>query len=193
MITIEKLRSVEWGRSYLWEVVFPTAPPPYNEWFPATSVTENLWSVEMRPIELPYTTTEIPGSSSAFGFTLGYQDDANHTLTSWFEQWVNEIMLPGDRPRLYVSEMVRPVMLLKYQPNHELLKTRNSYSQYWVLPKGEQNFEGSNQSDGITMNVDMVIMGVISHTKDLDIKSAKIEHQSGNSTNLSSIKNKFGL
>jgi len=40
LASIDQIRSVEWGKKYLWDIQFPDAPAPFDVFFPAADLDE---------------------------------------------------------------------------------------------------------------------------------------------------------
>ncbi len=62
--SINQIRVIEWGRTYLWDVRIPDAPPPFKQWFPAIDISVTSGNVSSHEIpignnniKLPYSTT----------------------------------------------------------------------------------------------------------------------------------------
>ena len=90
---IEQLRSVEWGKNYLWSVRFQAKSPydlkaPFDQWFPAIEIEENISTLISLPIEAYMATYKIPKSTSVFDVRLTFMDDLNHTVFDWLDDWV---------------------------------------------------------------------------------------------------------
>jgi len=65
-ISIEALKEIEWEAEYLWDILFVGAPKPFQQFFPAVSVEENLFTVESYDMEIGGTTYSVPKSSKEF-------------------------------------------------------------------------------------------------------------------------------
>jgi len=154
-VTIDRVRSVEWSRGYLWDVKFPDAPVPFNEWFPAVDVELNLATLNSYEFEGGGSTYKIPFSSSAFDLKVTYVDDIHETLTNWIEKWINEEILCGDNTIIPVKRAVRMVQVMALDLNHEPLHVHS----LWVYPEGGIYFHGTSESETHIHTVSFVIVG----------------------------------
>ena len=152
-ITQTKLRSINWAREYLWEVVFHDAPEPFNTWFPAETVSQNVWSIDSRIVANLYPT---PNMSSPFTFDVTFFDDIDHTLLEWLRNHVNSKMLSnGHKPRAYLEDAVLRVSVYKQGMDREMAHSEG----LWVFPTGSMDFEGSNQSESASKQAQFLITG----------------------------------
>jgi hypothetical protein len=161
---VEQLRAVEWGAKYLWDIKFePTQgaplPTPFNEWFPAIDVEEDLSHVDSYSFETAQDTVKVPMHSTSLGLRVTFLDDSNHSLLNWFKDWMNLTIFNDGKFVSSVNSSIRQITLLKLNQRKEVV----SNNVYWVYPEGTITFSGDGTSDHVTYNVHFVIVG-----KDID-------------------------
>lgn len=165
---IEQMRQIEWGKTYLWDVLFPAAPAPFNEWFPATDVTENLATLNEHQIEGYMSTYSVPLSTSEFDINLTFVDDINHTLATWLGYWINTEILNKGSHISTLAESVKMIIIAKLdgkkQPVNITDPAGNKIDNptgYWVYPSGAVNFEGNSESGLPTYQMALKIAGIV--------------------------------
>lgn len=121
---IDQVRGIEWGNTHHWDVMFtigtpynelPPPPYPFNTWFPAIGVEENLATLSSFPIETSLSNTTVPQRSTAFTISLTFYDDVNHTLARWISNWINIEIFNNGNAVSPVSDIVRMMVFVKYQ------------------------------------------------------------------------------
>jgi len=154
--SVEEMRTkgVDWGRTYLWDLKVPSAPPPFDSWFPAIEATPVIGK--------PSAYFSIDGGQSQYRileytmpetFRVVVVDDTFGTLEKWLRNWTEENfnMFPRqignefsalDASRSYsggsgvglLGEIVRPLHFMK------LNSQRQPIEHHWMLcfPHGEQ-------------------------------------------------------
>jgi len=142
-LNIEKLRTVEWGRTYLWEVRFsgkdgPSAP--FNDWFPAVHVQEELATINTMQIQAGTNTYEIPQSTTLKDVTIDFLDDVNLTLAKWLADWINSMIVNGRVQ--FLESCVRTLIVQKLNLNRDPIQT----SSYRVFPSTSFYFDGNSES-----------------------------------------------
>ena len=167
---LNTFRKLEWGRSYLWDCKFgsgrevsPTsiikAPEaPFNTWFPATEVRENLATLTSKEFEAYMSTYKVPQLTSAFTVELTFIDDWKETLANWLSDWINKKIL-GDGGYLYpLEEVVTSLYIVKLGPN-KLPIPGHSTNVYIVYPEGELYYEGKSEGGLHSYTVTFVSVG----------------------------------
>ena len=104
---IENIRSVQWGAKYLWDIRFPDlnisglnikgAPHPFNTWFPASDVSEDIGNVNTYDFETPQSSFKIAKNSSSLQVRVTFFDDEKNTLLNWLDTWVNKDIFNRDK------------------------------------------------------------------------------------------------
>lgn len=160
LTNVDQLRQIEWGKTYLWDLKFPDAPTPFSEWFPATDVEENLLTLTGHTFEAFLSTYSVPKSTTEFDLKITFVDDINHTLSSWFTDWVNSGILNGGSHISTLEESVKIVYLAKLNLDKSPIK----FSSYLVYPEGELYFVGNSESNLPTYNIELKIAGSVKTT-----------------------------
>ena len=116
-ITDQDLRNVRWGKSYLWDIRFPAeeavnpyyylSPPPppdqFQDWFPAHSVTEPVFSVKSMPISTAVIDFEIPQRIGYFPLTINFYDTVWDLCRNWLWAWAMH-MFSANRGPQYLAQ-----------------------------------------------------------------------------------------
>jgi hypothetical protein len=183
---VDQLRTVEWGRKYLWAVRFLSSgkgardipPPPFNDFFPASDVEFPLFSLDSYALDMGQSSYKIPQRSQVRQLSITFFDDVNSTLLKWFRDWVEiDILNKGkfvsclrDDHNLDTIEnglkdsfgnggVVRPVRVIQVeQLTPQLEPTGLAYNLH-IYPEGEINFVGASASEAQTYTVNFVIVG----------------------------------
>jgi hypothetical protein len=163
------VRGVEWGRAYLWDCKFgsgrevspssivPAPKKPFDTWFPATEVRENLATIQSKEFETHISTLKVPQSTSVFPIEITFIDDYKDTLSDWITDWINKKIL-GDGIFLYpLEEVVTALYIAKLKPDKSELHT----SSYMVYPEGELYYEGKSENGLHTYQVTFISVGTI--------------------------------
>lgn len=152
---IEQIRAIEWGASYQWDIMIPSAPSPFDAWFPAADVDEDLANLETYAFDSSQHTFKIPRSGTQTNLRITFYDDVKHTLLYWFENWINNTILNHGKYVTPLLESVKLVQLTKLNSRREVMRT----SSYFVFPEGPVQFSGKTQSDVNQYSVSFVIAG----------------------------------
>lgn len=158
---IEQLRAVEWSSSYLWDIRFSgqSSPPrPFNKFFPAQDVEENLTTLESYQFDLNHKSVKIPHKSSLRTLQITFSDDEQNTLLSWLHEWIDGVIFNGNGGSVAVlEEAVRRVDLVKMDARRDVIQT----SSYWVYPEGPLTFSGTSEAKMHQYNIQFIIAGRI--------------------------------
>ena len=160
----QQIREVDWGANHLWDARFvgDTVPPsPFDDWFPAVSISINLFTLENYQAQFYLSTYSLPQNSQEFTIDLTYQDDQNRTLKRWMRDWVNKSILSADgQGRLATLESsvrLLQTVLMKYE-NGEKVPVEDMVS-YWVFPSGSDNYEGGPTAEPEQSTLNLIIAG----------------------------------
>lgn len=165
---IQQVASVEWNRSYNWDVRFvkcstaPAPPAPFDSWFPAVSVDLPSYNISSFTYSSPVMTHTIPQSCTTLNLPITFLDDHNLTLLRWVREWVEKDMLhmAEENPYLgYISEVVRPLHLVRYK--WEKFQKKNvDYRAYWVYPDGSLVESLASDSSTLQRTVTFQVTGL---------------------------------
>jgi hypothetical protein len=167
---IEDLRSIEWSKDHLWDArLFDVKSTSqggggdigkFTKWFPATTVDENLATLNNHTFEGFLSTYSVPLNSSEFTITLGFYDDEQHSIVHWLTNWINNGILNGGKYVTTANEAKRSLQIRKFTAQHKII----SNTIYWVIPDGELNFEGSSESGIHEYSMTFKVLGVFHHS-----------------------------
>jgi len=170
---ITLLAKVSWGRGWLWDCkigagtaispasIVPAPKHPFDTWFPAVEVRENLATLVSKEVEAYIATYKIPQSTSSFSIELTFLDDANETLVGWLTDWINNIILGGGEYLLPLEEVVAPLYIAKLNPDRSLLDIEHAVSGYMVYPEGEIYYQGESEGGQHRYQVTFISVGSI--------------------------------
>lgn len=154
---IEQLRQVNYARSYLWDVKFVNGPPgPFGSWFPATDMSEPIYSIESMPFDTPVANLSVPKQSNILQLKFTCFDDIDHSLENWMREWTLSIIPERYKYVNYLSDSVKDVIVAKFHPDGSGVKQRS----YTVYPEDSLNFEGNSASEALLLPLTFVVAGI---------------------------------
>lgn len=162
VVSIEQLRSIEWARSWNWAIIFHNAPPPFNEWFPATSVTENFFAVEKMDFVAGLGNFAIP-KSTMFSeikinvFDGGKPGEAKSVIRKWMRAWSSEICSLSQGYTRTLEEICRDVTIVHYDGKGGNFEA----STYKVFPYGNYDWRGTSASEVDAHDFDLIIAATL--------------------------------
>lgn len=149
------LRKVHWGAQYLWDIRFPNAPPPFNAWFPAVDLEENLFSLNTKEYELGHATYSHPIGHDSFDLKITFNDDVKLAIHNWLTKWVRSRIFNNGLGISPLDQCVEVVQIVKTDFKYNVLST----SSYWVFPRGVMYFTGSSTAQPAQNQIEFVIAG----------------------------------
>lgn len=176
---IGKLRTIEWGKNYLWAIRFisPKCPKPFDDFFPAQSIDVGLATIESRNFDQGQTSYKIPKNSNARNISITFYDDDRATLLRWMTEWVEiDILNDGryvsclndnhsiEKERTVGSEelgnVVWPVREIEFMLlNNDLEEIQGTKRFLSIYPEGDINFAGSSGSEANIFTISFAIVG----------------------------------
>jgi len=157
----DQIRSIEFGRSYLWDFLIDGAPPPFDRFFPAIEITETTAVLESRTFEVYGTSIEIPMRGNVRRVEITFVDDEAGTGLNFFTNWIsNEILRETARGGITIAtlqEASKRIIVEKLNARRETLKQNT----YMVFPRTELQFQGNSESGGVIYQIPLVVTGVI--------------------------------
>lgn len=157
MSAIEKLRSIDWGRTYKWEVEFLQPPPaPFSDFFPAHTLDFPGAGLQSEPVEGSVKSYQLPDSYSSTPITLGFYDDEDMTLHTYFRSWMKDIIGDGHYV-LTLEAACRQVQIRVFNGMNQITSVKT----YLVYPRGELVYAGNSDSGLISYTLDFSVAGVI--------------------------------
>lgn len=87
---IGPLRTVEWGRRYLWAMRFIDVKPPapFTDYFPASEITVPLAIAQSFDFSAGQTSYAIPKNQTVLDLQVTFFDDANSTMLKFIRDWI---------------------------------------------------------------------------------------------------------
>lgn len=82
--------TVEWGKSWHWDIKFEGAPAPFNNWFPAYECDRTLLSLESFDFNGGVGAFRVPHTHGARDIQLSFYDNDQAVLESWLDAWFNQ-------------------------------------------------------------------------------------------------------
>lgn len=179
-VTLSSLRSVRWGKSYLWDIQFPAGPsfaggyayppdPPilFQDWFPAHNVQEPVFSVNSFGISLPVFDFQIPKGISSGSLTISFYDDIFENLREWLWSWVMWMFTADPNPKTGIfgqggtavrtlAECVRPVIISRYTERND--QNPSMVRQYYVYPSDTMISNLTSESAPVDYTVNFVVV-----------------------------------
>lgn len=152
---VDEIRAVEWYRSYLWDIVFPEAPSPFNKWFPAVDVEETLYNLDTFAFEGGMSSFEVPKGTTPLQLSVTFKDNEDLVLHNWLSDWVNKTILNDGMYVTPLEECVKIIQVAKLKPNRAVF----SEISYQVIPKGSLSFHGTSDSSSESNTISFVVIG----------------------------------
>jgi len=163
MLKINDVRKIEFGKTYLWELMFdenniaPKLPSYFRKWTPAITVEEELASVESYTATVYNTTLKFPESTTAFHVNVTFADDYLGSIRDWITAWKNSTILQGGYCVATIGECTKILHVRKLDSRGGIL----SNNAYLVYPEGDTNYNGDSESSLVTTAVTFVVVGTI--------------------------------
>lgn len=153
-ITLEDVRSVQWSQSFRWSVRFDPGPAGFDEWFPATEVSENVWSLNTYDFSAGNSTYSFPLETTEPTVEITFIDDVKLAIETWLTNWVNDILVGYDTSGVKRLPLcVKKLEVVKYNNLNEEIYSAT----YNVYPKGDMFFHGSSGPDPIIDTITFVV------------------------------------
>ena len=151
---IEQLRKVTWGTKYLWDVWFEGAPAPFDVWFPAVDVEEEVAHLTTYSFDTHQDDFKVPMSSTSLSLRITFHDSEDHALLKWLRDWINKEILHSGEYISTVESSIKLLKLLKLDHKREIKEESN----YYVYPEGVLTFSGDSSSDPTIYTVNFIIV-----------------------------------
>lgn len=155
---IDKLRSIEWSRSYKWEVEFTSPPPssPFDKFFPAETINLPFANVRTDIVVGPIESYEVPDGADAESLSITFYDDEQFTLATYFKKWMKDIIENGE----FIRSLEHSCRIVHFRKLNSMDKIILAKA-YQVFPRGELVFSGNTASEVTTFSLDFVIAGEV--------------------------------
>lgn len=152
--TIEQVRGIDWGQSYLWDIKFENAPSPFSEWFPATdySLDDNI-GISLT-LSMFLSSYKIPQGTGCKGIACTVLDDQNRTLYKWLKNWYDDIYDQFSGV-LTLQEAVRNISVAQLNKDRSVNSTRN----FMVFPDQNIMLAGNSVPDTLQYTLNFAVAG----------------------------------
>jgi len=139
----------DFARSYLWDIRIPEAPDPFQEWFPASDLDENLFGVDSGLVEFFNFSIQYPKKINLPKITLTMYDREDRVIYKWVRGWIANTMfhmnVAGSFPCVEVlEEVVKEMIVVKLTHDKKIIDLVS----YWVYPEAiaDRNTSGNELS-----------------------------------------------
>lgn len=154
-LDVGRMRTIDWNTSIDWDVRFPEAPPPFDQWFPATDVEENLATLNNKDYQFYMSSYEFPQMSAIFDLQITFIDDVVNTVHQWIAKWINEDILNNGRHLTPLADAVRTCHLVRTDGTGRIIRQ----AAYLVTPDGSINWQGASGPAIMTNSMRFPIAG----------------------------------
>lgn len=153
--TKERLYDINWAKTNKWDIriLESDVPAPFNEFFPAISVTEPVFSLEDHSFSIGNASLDVIEGFKQPTLKIDFLDDHNSVLEKYFEKWVNQQNLGSFKYVLPIEECLKNIQVYKYNDYGKKV----SSIMYRVCPFGELNSESTSEGNFKTFSVEFII------------------------------------
>lgn len=150
--TLAMARAIQWGKSYNWDMRIPSAPNPFQQWFPAIEADRNIGSVLSQDVQIGSQGFKLPSGKTQNEIRLTFHDDEGANLERWLDEWINGTGQPGtglvdvNGAVATLSEAVKDFHFVQLNNKREVV----SSIIMWVYPDGSYNSVRDSQSNMLT-------------------------------------------
>lgn len=158
---ISQLRSIEWSKKYLWEVIFDDPElnkslSPFDKWLPAISCTDEVSNVQSKDINAVMTNFAIPLNQSKREFKLSFIDNIDLKIYFYFKKWIEESIFNNGKGLSPLEKCFRIIKLNKLNNSLELIST----VEYKVYPTSLSSYSGTSEDSYHTVDVTLQKIGI---------------------------------
>jgi hypothetical protein len=158
---VEDLRNIAWAKSYLWDARFVEAPAPFDAWFPAHSIEEDLGAIRHTLIQGPLKQYKVPTGSAPLTIRMSFFDDESRTLTSWLSNWIKQIVNCDTGYVQTITEVCRTLQIQWLNSQRMAVRTAT----YLVFPDdGTLTRSGSSESNPEFVNYSFHVARLLEDT-----------------------------
>ena len=143
-ITLNQVNSVEFDSAHLWDIRFPDAPAPFNEFFPCKTFDCDIYNIQSNSYNLGNIQVSIPAGFMTLTCRVDTYDAADGRLANFLRQWTSEEMLKksGDYIGMnYLEEYCKTMYVRKLNYQHEIMRE----DEYTVSPEGSFRDTGNEE------------------------------------------------
>lgn len=154
LTSLEDIRRVEWRKDYLWDIKFPEAPSPFNDWFPASDIELQLSSINTYQFDGPFVGYKIPHNASPLSLRVSFYDNMEQVLLEWLADWIREIVNIDEGYVLPLSQCCKTVTIMRLDSKRQSIGSAT----YLVMPDtGTVSFHGGSEATSQTTSYDFYI------------------------------------
>ncbi len=158
-ITQKKVSNLRVGNVSKWDIFFPDAPEPFDEYFPATDVEFPMYGLNSHIFEAGIKQYAVPLKGTLHKLKITFTDSIKHTLAEWLVKWVEEDILNNGEYVSTISTIAKAVYVERLQEDNTVITDLTR--KYWVYPDEEQLIVGKSSADSPLYNVEFKIVGHI--------------------------------
>lgn len=152
MLTIENLRSVDFARSYSWEVQFPDFP---GRFFPAHTCTEPLFSMRTGSFDFGVGNFKYPEGADEVSMQIGLYEVDSWDITKWLRSWY-DLVVDHSYGVALLNDAVKKLISTKLNVAKVPVLTRTLY----VILDGQIDIPmGSEKGGLIDITIPVTIVG----------------------------------
>lgn len=159
-LTLNQFGSIEYGSQHLWAVMIAGAPAPFNSWFPAKSVEEQVKGATVSSMSFGVDEISMLNGFNAISMRCEMLDDENATLENWIKAWQKAIATDPitGKPYIgfrYIEEVLTKLTVTKYNWQKERIST----TEYYVMPTGNTQLNRNDEPGVQILTVNFAVFG----------------------------------
>lgn len=189
-VGIETLRSINYNAQYLWTVNFIGdngfgPPKPFDDFFPASDISFPSAISNNHVFEMAQSSFSVPKNSSMRSIDMTFYDDELMSLRKWMTDWIeldiynNGEYVSGinDSHKIIVKDSFNNSTRSVAPTRHiriaflDRFKSEALVYNYRIIPNGEVNITGSQNSDATVFNMKFDIVEEIGRPKNGDTQT----------------------
>ena len=152
---IDSVRQVEFSRQYLWDCMIKGAPSPFDQWFPAKSVSDPVSMLAAsKSLMFDLVPVAFPSSIGIKKMAITYYDDYMDSLLDFFKEW-SDGLVDYSNGVVPLEDAVKQMVILKLAPDRQVIKQ----SYYWVFPDTSMSDELTSNSELKLHRIEFVVAG----------------------------------
>lgn len=159
-MTLDKFNSVEYDAQHLWEMKIAGAPYPFNDWFPAQSVEENIRGVSVSSMSFGIDEVNTLNSYNALTMRVEILDNNVAILERWLKAWSKAIALDPKTHKPYIGfRYLEDILATMTITKYNWQKKKISKTEYYVLPTGNISLGRQNDPAVKVLNTNFAVFG----------------------------------
>lgn len=159
-LTLNQFNSVEYGSQHLWACKIAGAPAPFNLWFPAQSVEEQVKGASVSSMSFGIDEISTLNGFNAISMRCEMLDDENGTLETWIKAWQKAVATDPTTGQpywgfRYLEEILTKLTVTKFNWQKERIST----TEYYVMPTGNTQLNRNNEPGLQILTVNFAVFG----------------------------------